>query len=210
MKVPCFASATFLLLAIVPHPLAAQDTPKPDNKKPPVTLKVQATITETEGEKKLANLPYTFFVRVGDPSPVPSPWTKVRIGSRVPVYTGKDNGMQYVDVGTSIDTRGFIADEGRFDIFFNLERSWVDGDVSVLMDKSTPAGNDTNAVVVMDKSAPAGNDTNAVRFKEPIIRQFKTELTLTMHDGQTIQTTQAADPISGRVLTITLTINVMK
>jgi hypothetical protein len=194
MKVPCFASAAFLLLAIVPHPLAAQDTPKPDNKKPSVTLKVQATITETEGEKKLANLPYTFFVRVGDPSPVPAPWTKVRIGSRVPVYTGKDNGMQYVDVGTSIDTRGFIADDGRFDIFFDLERSWVEGDVSVLM----------------DKSAPAGNDTNAVRFKEPIIRQFKTELTLTMHDGQTIQTTQAADPISGRILTISLTINVMK
>jgi len=31
-----------------------------------------------------------------------------------------------------------------------------------------------------------------------------------MHDGQAIQTTQAADPLSGRVLTITVTMNVMK
>jgi len=31
-----------------------------------------------------------------------------------------------------------------------------------------------------------------------------------MSDGQTIQATQAADPLSGRVLTITVTLNVVK
>jgi len=31
-----------------------------------------------------------------------------------------------------------------------------------------------------------------------------------MRDGQTVQTTQAADPLSGRVLTITVTMNVVK
>jgi hypothetical protein len=51
---------------------------------------------------------------------------------------------------------------------------------------------------------------NADHFKEPIIRQFKTELTLTMRDGQTVQNTQAADPISGRLITTTVTINVVK
>ena len=117
----------------------------------------------------------------------------MRVGSRVPVYVGKDGGMQYIDVGTNIDARGFPADEGRFDIYLNLERSWVEGDVLVPAEKS-----------------PTAVDANSGHFKEPIIRQFKTELNLTMRDGQTIQTTQAADPLSGRVLTITVTMNVVK
>jgi hypothetical protein len=191
MKAHCIISAALLALSIASYPLRAQDAPKPDTKKPPVTLKVQATITETEGEKKVGNLPYTFFLKLGESNS--GPWTKMRIGSRVPVYTGKDNGMQYVDVGMNIDSRGYVADDGRFDLYFQLERSWVEGDVSVLMDKTA-----TNS------------DANAARFKEPIIRQFKTELDVSMHDGQTIQTTQAADPISGRILTITITVNAVK
>jgi hypothetical protein len=192
MKALCIASAALVALFVAAYPSRAQDTPRPDSKKPPVTLKVQATITETEGEKKLGNLPYTFFVRVAEPGTVPA-WTKMRIGSRVPVYTGKDNGMQYIDVGMNIDTRGTIEEDGRFDLYFQLERSWVEGDVSVLMDKTATA-----------------SDATAARFKEPIIRQFKTELNLSLHDGQTIQTTQAADPLSGRILSVTITINVVK
>jgi hypothetical protein len=76
----------------------------------------------------------------------------------------------------------------------NLERSWVEGDVTLPSEKQT---------------ATAG-ELNSGQFREPIIRQFKTELTLTMRDGQTVQTTQAADPLSGRVLTITVTMNVVK
>jgi hypothetical protein len=191
MKALCIASAALVALSVAAYSSRAQDAPRPDSKKAPVTLKVQATISETEGEKKIGSLPYTFFVIVGDTNS--GPWTKMRIGSRVPVYTGKDNGMQYVDVGMNIDSRGSIASDGRFDLYFQLERSWVEGDVSVLMDKTATA-----------------SDATAARFKEPIIRQFKTELNLAMHDGQTIQTTQAADPLSGRILSVTITINVVK
>jgi hypothetical protein len=186
-------AALFTLTAISIH-LAAQESPKPDIKRPTATLKVQVVFSENEGEKKLANLPYTFFLKAADPNPVPPPWTKVRVGSRVPVYVGKDGGMQYVDVGTNIDARGFSTEGGQFDIFLNLERSWVEGEMLVPTEK--PSG--------------AGIEPNSGHFKEPIIRQFKTELTLPMRDGQTIQTTQAADPLSGRVLTITVTMNVLK
>ncbi len=189
-----FPLAVLFALSAVPLHLAAQDNAKTDSKKAPVTLKVQVTFTETEGEKKLANLPYMFFLKAVDNSPVPPAWAKVRIGSRVPVYVGKENGMQYVDVGTSIDARGFIRDDGRFDLTFSLERSWLEGDVAVPMEKpsSTPS------------------DPTTGHFREPIIRQFKTELPLTMRDGETIQTTQAADPLSGRILTISVTINAVK
>jgi len=196
MKKARFALVALLALTVAALCAPAQEKPKPDSKTPVTTLKVQVTFAEQEGEKKLANLPYTFFLRAADLGPN-SPWTKVRIGSRVPVATGTDKGtiqFQYIDVGTNIDARGFAADDGRFDIALNLERSWVEGGVPF------PA----------EKQAESAVNTNTGQFKEPIIGQFKTELTLTMRDGQTIQTTQAADPLSGRVLTITVTMNVVK
>jgi hypothetical protein len=169
--------------------LFGQDKPKQDSKVASTTLKLLVTFTEHEGEKKVASLPYTFFVQAAEAA-TGSPWTKVRTGSRIPVYAGKDGGMQYIDVGTNIDARGLASGEGRYDISLLLERSWVEGDV--LVPGSQLAGR-----------APGP-------FKEPIIRQFRTELSLAIHDGQTVQTTQAADPLSGKVLTITVTMNVVK
>jgi len=207
MRKLAFALTFVIALAGVSPFLAAQDKPKQDAKIPPATLKIQVVISEQEGEKKLANLPYTFFLRAGGGGHE-SPWTKVRMGSRVPVATGSfqsssgsgstgvsplvNTQFQYIDVGTNIDARAFIADDGRFDLSLNLERSWVEGDVILPGDKQTPA--------------PAGSR----EFREPIIRQFKTELTLPMRDGQTVQSTQATDPLSGRVLTITVTLNAVK
>jgi len=196
MRKARFALAALLAFTVVSLHISAQEKPRTDSKSPAATLKLQVTITESEGDKKLANLPYTFFLKTAD-TIIPAPgssWTKVRMGSRVPVYTGKDAGMQYIDVGTNIDARALPVDSGRFDVFVNLERSWVEGEVSV-----TP-----------EKGSGGTADPNAPGCKQPIIRQFKTELTLTLHDGETIQTTQAADPMSGRVLTITVTMNVVK
>jgi hypothetical protein len=192
MRKVLFALTALLTLSVASVHLFAQENPKADAKKPSTPLKMQVTFTENEGEKKLANLPYTFFLKASDATPVPPPWTKVRVGSRVPVYSGKEGGMQYIDVGTNIDARGWMTDDGRFDIYLNLERSWVEGDLLVSGEK------------------PSGAAIDSGHFKEPIIRQFKTELNLTMRDGQAIQTTQAADPLSGRVLTITVTMNVVK
>jgi hypothetical protein len=194
MKKAGLAVAALLTLGAFPLHFDAQESAKRDSKEATTTLKVQVTFTETEGEKKLVNLPYMFFLKVADTPSPPFAWTKVRIGSRVPAYVGKDSGMQYIDVGTNIDARGFRTDDGRFDIYFDLERSWVEGDV----------------LVAGQKPANAAEDSSAGHFKEPIIRQFRTELPFTLRDGQTIQTTQAADPLSGRVLTITVTANVVR
>jgi hypothetical protein len=182
-----------LTLLTAAFTLRAQDKVKSEAKVPPAVLKVQVTITESEGEKKVVNLPYTFYMKAGEGGPA-SPWTKVRMGSRVPVYVGKDGGMQYIDVGTNIDARGFAGEDGRFDISLNLERSWVEGDVAVPMER--PTGQPT--------------DTHAGQFREPVIRQFKTELALTLKDGQSIQSTMATDPLSGKVLAINVTMNVVK
>ncbi len=179
------------VLAGILAPLSAQE--KSDTKPPATTLKVQVSIAEMEGEKKVVNLPYTYYLRAGEASPV-SPWTKLRLGSRIPVYVGKDSGMQYIDVGTNIDSRAMSSEAGRFDLTLNLERSWVEGDVLVPIEKATAQT----------------SDGHVGPFREPVIRQFKTELTLTMRDGQTMQSTLAADPLSGKVVSITVTINVVK
>jgi hypothetical protein len=179
------------VLAGVLAPLSAQE--KSDAKPPATTLKVQVSIAEMEGEKKVVNLPYTYYLRAGEGGGG-SPWTKLRLGSRIPVYVGKDSGMQYLDVGTNIDSRAYSSDNGRFDITLNLERSWVEGDVLVPMEKTTAQT----------------SDAHVGPFREPVIRQFKTELTLTMRDGQSTQSTLAADPLSGKVVSITVTINVVK
>jgi hypothetical protein len=188
------AVAVLFVMSALPLFLAAQENAKPDNKKPGTTLKVQVTLSEMEGEKKVANLPYTFFLKAQEPASGAPPWTKVRIGSRIPVYVGKEGGMQYIDVGTNVDARGFILEDGRFEIYLDLERSWVEGDV----------------LVPTEKPFNSPTDPNAGHFKEPIIRQFRNEQTFTMSDGQTMQSTQAADPLSGRVITATVTINVVK
>jgi hypothetical protein len=180
-------------LAGILAPLSAQEKSNIDAKPPTTTLKVQVTIAETDGEKKVVNLPYTYYLRAGEGGPAAS-LTKLRLGSRIPVYVGKENGMQYLDVGTSIDSRAYSSENGRFDITLNLERSWVEGDV----------------LVPMEKASAQTTDAHVGPFREPIIRQFKTELTLTMRDGQTTQSTLAADPLSGKITSITVTINVVK
>lgn len=181
------------VLAGILAPLSAQEKSNTDAKPPTTTLKVQVTIAETDGEKKVVNLPYTYYLRAGEGGPAAA-WTKLRLGSRIPVYVGKENAMQYLDVGTSIDSRAYSSENGRFDITLNLERSWVEGDVLVPMEKATAQT----------------TDVHVGPFREPIIRQFKTELTLTMRDGQTTQSTLAADPLSGKIMSITVTINVVK
>jgi hypothetical protein len=196
MKKLEFALALLLAITVVSFRAIGQENSKSESRKPATTLKVQVTITENEGEKKLSNLPYSFFVKATEASTngFLGPWTKVRMGSRIPVYIGKEGGMQYLDVGTNIDARGLASDDGRFDISLNLERSWVEGET----------------LVPMEKVPAAAAEINSGHFKEPIIRQFKTELNLTMRDGQSIQSTQATDPLSGRVITITVTVNVVK
>ena len=76
MKKAIVVLAALLALTSAPFRTLAQDSPKPDPRKPATTtLKVHVTITESEGEKKLSNLPYTFFVNTldGGPSSLPSP-----------------------------------------------------------------------------------------------------------------------------------------
>src|ERR1700753_2849727 len=94
----------FLFLAVASflvNPLPAQEIAKPDAKAQSIAhapqLKVQMVFMEFDGDKKTKSMPYSsVFAATGQPADS----MKLRIGSRVPLWTGKDGGFQYVDVGT--------------------------------------------------------------------------------------------------------------
>ncbi len=183
----------FLLLAaasFVLQPLRAQQKPKAEEKATAhaAQLKVQMLFTEFDGDKKTKSMPYTsVFTATGQPADS----MRLRIGSRVPVWTGKD-GFQYVDVGTNLDCTGERLEDGRFGLKIAFERSWIQGDTSIPVDSSAPTG-------------AAG-----AQIKEPVIGQYKTVEYLIMRDGQTIETTVATDPLNGKQLKIELTLNALK
>jgi hypothetical protein len=184
------AAASFLV-----NPLRAQEGAKPDAKAQSNAhapqLKVQMVFTEFDGDKKTKSMPYTsVFAATGQPTDS----MKIRIGSRVPVWTGKEGGFQYVDVGTNLDCNAERLEDGRFGLRIAFERSWIQGEAQLPTDASPPS--------LVGNSAPA--------FKEPIIGQYKTTEYLIMRDGQTVETTTATDPLNGKQLKIEITINALK
>ncbi|MFI5094721.1 MAG: hypothetical protein ACHQIK_14870 [Candidatus Acidiferrales bacterium] len=152
-------------------------------------LRVQVVFTEFEGEKKISNLPYTFLVNADDRGAPAA----VRMGLRVPIETSSNAGVkqfQYEDVGTSIDGRAEKTGDGRFLLKLGVDRSSV----------YVPG--------TEGKSAAVGG--SEISSAQPIVQQFRTQVNLLIRDGQTIQSTVATDPVTGRVLKVDVTLNVIK
>ncbi|MBO0911747.1 MAG: hypothetical protein J2P13_08140 [Acidobacteria bacterium] len=152
-------------------------------------VRVTVTFTEFEGEKKVKSLPYTLITGANGAA------TKavLKMGSRVPIYAGgKDYEMQYLDVGSNIDCTASRARDNRFELKLSLDRSWLEGDVSVPIHREV--------------SSPSSSG----QFPEPIVRQFKSELSLTLGDGQAAESTLATDPLSGKVFKVEVSLSVLK
>ena len=187
------AKAAFLVVTLMVLALCASAQEKASKQDESVAtraekltaVKVGVTFAEFEGDKKVKSLPYILTVVAHERPPY---FAKLRMGSRVPVYTGKENGMQYLDVGSNIDCQAVRTPEGSFDLRLSLDRSWVEGDVAVPVEKTPQSG----------------------QFPEPIIRQFRTDLNLVLRDGQSVESTFATDPLSGKVFKVEVTLNIVK
>ncbi len=193
-------SLAVLLFGILSPFCLAQDKPKAeDSQKTEVRttpVKVQIVFTEFEGEKKLKSLPYVLYINAPNaPEWKSSSFVKLRVGSRVPVYTGGNTGsMTYLDVGTNIDGRAAYSGDGRLLLQTKIERSWVEGGVSVPVARS-------------DGSA---SETSSGHFQEPIVRQFVSEFDLKLREGQSVESTMATDPLSGKVLKVDVSFTIVK
>src|ERR1700685_3723085 len=197
MRTSSVQMASLLLLCMLSPIVLAQDKPKADEKAkveaPSTPIKVQIVFTDFEGDKKTKSLPYVMYVNAPDSTELRAGWTKFRIGSRLPIYVGK-NEMQYMDVGTNVDARAAYTGDGHILLQLILERSWVEGEVSIPITKPDASPSD-----------PTGG-----HFQEPIIRGFKSELDMKLREGQPVESTVATDPISGKVVKVEIGFTVVK
>jgi len=195
MKRSAIYVAFLLMTTLLPMHAIAQDKPRPDTeaKKEVIAtpIKLQIVFTEFDGDKKIKSLPYTIYYSASHAEMLQAGFTKLRIGSRVPVMTGAGQ-FQYLDVGTNLDARSARAADGHFLVQLNVEHAWVEGETQVQL---------ANA----DHQSAA-----ASTFPEPIIRSIRSELDLSLRDGQTSEITAATDPISGRVVRVEVTLTVLK
>jgi hypothetical protein len=161
-----------------PEPAAAtRRAPRPA----PVPLKVQVTISRSEGDKKTLSLPYTLLVNAPERD-----WgerTSLRMGIDVPIRTGamgpdKDGkpapSYQYRNIGTRIDCRA-----SRFEDRYQLETTVEQSSLNNPSERASFGNPDV-----------------------PIMRSFNTSFSASLRDGQTVTTVVAADPVSGESVRI--------
>lgn len=149
-----------------------------------VPLKVQLVVSRQLGDKKISSLPYTLWMTANDKR-----GTSVRMGVQVPVATSvvtkegvSTPSYNYRDVGTNIDCQATTLGEG----IFNLEVKVNDSSLSFDAKESTTL-----------KGIPA-------------FRNFASNFSILLKDGQTAQYASATDPVSGETLKVDVTLNVLK
>jgi Flp pilus assembly secretin CpaC len=143
-----------------------------------------------QGEKKVSSLPYTLLVNADDRP------TAVRMGIQVPLATspagaGIPAPFTYKDVGTSLDCSAQALDDGSFKLSFGLEQS------------SLSSGD-------LERKSAGGAVADTAIANAPVLRNFKAQTNMVLRDGQTAQYFAATDPVSGEVLRIEVTMNVLK
>jgi hypothetical protein len=157
---------------------------------PDTQFRIGVVVSEYDGTKKISSLPYTLNATSSNPRP------RIRTGIRVPVIVGEKAGeessFQYIDVGTNIDcTVGGPSADGRYRLDFIVNRGslYVPG-----------PGNEKKGWSLGD-APPNAN---------PMLQQFFGDFHVLLRDGQTQEATSATDPLTGHVIKVQVTLNVVK
>jgi len=156
-----------------------------------VPLRVQVVLSRYQGERKLSSMPHTLTVNASTPG---GGVASLRMGAKIPVLMmatpkvdGKDikelpvgGPVQYHDVGTNMDCRALLLDDGRFRLDLTVD------DTSVYADE--------------------GGKSSA----QPSFRSFRATDSMILRDGQTSTFTSATDKVSGEVTRVDVTVTVIK
>jgi len=168
-----------------------EPAPAVESTRPETQFRIRVIVSEFDGAKKISSLPYTLNATSLDPRP------RIRTGVRVPVIVGAKAGdisFQYLDVGTNIDcTVEKPFDDGRYPLDFTVGRSTL----------YVPAAGTVNT----KKAWSLGNiPPNA----DPTIQTFVGQFNVLLRDGQTQDATSVTDPLTGHVINIEVTLNIVK
>lgn len=201
-------SLVMTIAALAGLPLSAQEKPAPapvvvnEIMQPPsrrehpapIPLKVTVVLSRYQGEKRMSSMPYAMGVTASGWGPAPK--TTLRMGVDVPVQVtvfGPTDGKSttstsynYRNVGTNIDCSASF--------------------------ESTAAGVFQLTLTVSDSSIglDTSKKTAGVMPDIPSFRNFNSSFTALLRDGQTTQYTSATDPVTGELMKIDVTLNVMK
>jgi hypothetical protein len=156
-----------------------------------VPLKVQLVVSRHNGDKKISSLPYTLWITANSKGT-----TSVRMGVQVPIVqtvfgaaaagaqtTTPMSSYSYKDIGTNIDCSATSQADGTFSLDIKLNDSSVSFD---------------------------SKDPNQTLKGVPAFRNFTSNFSILVKDGQTAQYASATDPLSGETLKVDVTINVLK
>ena len=150
-----------------------------------VPLKVQLVVSRHAADKKISSLPYTLWVTANGKYT-----TSVRMGVEVPITTSvmSKEGVttpsySYRPVGTNIDCNATSQTDGSFVLEIKLNDSSVSFD-----------------------SKDAGPALKGI----PAFRNFTSNFSIVVKDGQTAQYASATDPVSGETLKVDVTVTVLK
>ena len=176
-----FTLAGLFALAIAGIAMAQNVQPGPPVAKPLVPVKVQIVVARYEGDKKVSSLPYSMSVTANGDR------VSLRMGSQIPVPTTSYQGAGNTNPVTSFTYHnvGTNIDCGA--------RTNDDGRFSVF-------------VGIEDSSVVERRANDAV----PTLRNFSTQNTVVLRDGQTMQFTAAADKTTGEVVKVDVTLTVEK
>jgi hypothetical protein len=174
-------------------PETSSNRPAPRAERGPTAmLRVQLVLSRYQGEKKTGSLPYTFTATAG------GDWTRMRMGVDTPVPVAppppaKSQGesivlpspmsYQYRNVGTNIDCRAIDRGDGRYELVIRVENS-------------SALGGDKGG----EASVPG----------VPLFRRFEANVGPVLRDGQSVQTVASTDPVTGEVVKIDVTLDVVK
>jgi hypothetical protein len=148
--------ASFLIVAgvaLLAHHASAQEekpavTTVARAEKPAVTYKLDFTLSELEDGTRVNSRSYSMLMEEGD-------WGRTRIGTRVPINLGEGKGIQYMDVGFSLDAR-VKQREGDLRLEVRLE---------------------ANSFAPVEQG-------EAPRPREPVLRSMRSELTASVIPGK--------------------------
>jgi hypothetical protein len=147
---------------------------------PVAALQVQVVFSRYQGEKKVTSVHYTLPVNADNTG------SHVHMGFQVPLrYESKDTpgNVVFKDVGTSINCRALPADGGRFRLDCGFDQSFVHSNEAKPADAS---------------------------LLPPVLRNFRSDVSFFLRDGQSSQVTVATDPVSGDVVKVDVTLTVLK
>jgi hypothetical protein len=183
---------------------SASSVPNPETLAPSTQLRVSVVISRYEGERKVASTPNTFLL-AAYPRETPAskhPKAELKMGVEVPIpvttfapASGEKGGtlapatsFQYRNVGTNIQCRAREIGGGVFEIELWLETSTV------------YAGAEKKDVAY-EAQAPGGRT---------MFRTFNVMLNPLLRDGESVETVASADPVTGEVVKVNVSMAIVK